>query len=194
MHQQSQLIQPPIYDTIATKSQQSIVGTTTNTLLGNSQTKSTNLSTTASTASAMGKNPFSTYDRNALDYRHLNLMHETNQQQNYHTLAAPPTSSNQQNHLLDFRQQQLNGTKFTNDYGLSTSGSDLRIANNTDLLNLSNSSIANQLLPNASVCGGSQRMHNATGTLTNKESNRNHHSNGRNHIITDTLPGPESCV
>lgn len=179
--QQSKIIPPPIYDS---KPTQSLTGTTSSSLLVNNQTK---------TILSSATNPFSTYERNTLDYRHLNSLHETNNQHNYHTLANHKV---QQNHLLDYRQQ-VNGSKFTNEFGLSTSGSDLRIANN---LNLSNSSIANQLLPNASGGAGLARLQSATlassGTtsLSNKESNRNHHGNNRNHIITDTLPGPESCV
>lgn len=181
--QQPKLIPPPIYDSIATKPTQSLTGTTSSSLLVNNQTK---------TILSSATNPFATYDRNTVDYRHLNSLLETNNQHNYHTLANHHV---QQNHLLDYRQQ-VNGSKFTNEFGLSMSGSDLRIANN---LNLSNSSIANQLLPNTSGGSGVARLQSATlasGTtsLSNKESNRNHHGNNRNHIITDTLPGPESCV
>lgn len=165
-------------------------------LLGNNQAKTILSSST---------NPFSTYDRNTIDYRQLNLNHESNYQQQFHTLstAATTTTNNQQNHLLDFRQQ-TNGAKFTDEFG--------SLAIKSDLLNLSNSSIANQLLPNTSNGpGGSingnvgigitpMRLNSITHTNTinhssiNKESNRNQSSNNRNHIITDTLPGPESCV
>lgn len=190
---QQQLLQPPIYDSIATKPTQSFSGTMSGGMLGNSQAK---------TILSSATNPFSTYDRNTIDYRQLNSNHEPNYQQNFHTLATAPTSNNQQmqqNHLLDFRQQQTNGTKFTDEFG-----ADSRIAINSDLLNLSNSSIANQLLPNTSSGSGgggiaptrlnSTVLANTINSSTIPETNRNHHSNNRNHIITDTLPGPESCV
>lgn len=201
---QQQLLQPPIYDSIATKPTQSFSGTMSGGMLGNNQAK---------TILSSATNPFSTYDRNTIDYRQLNSNHEPNYQQNYQTLSTAPSSNNQQmqqNHLLDFRQP-ANGTKFNDEFG-----SDARIAINSDLLNLSNSSIANQLLPNTSNGSGSSngggtvngnggigiaptRLSSTTNantinSSTNKESNRNHHSNNRNHIITDTLPGPESCV
>lgn len=189
---QKQLLQPPIYDSIATKPTQSLAGTVTSGMHGNNQTK-TILSTST--------NPFATFDRNtAVDYRHFNSNPEPNYSQNYHTLTKAPSSTNhqiQQKHLLDFRQQ-TNATKFTNEFG-SEFGSDHRIATNSDLLNLSNSSIANQLLPNMSGGGVGTLRLNSTACTTanssiNKELNRNHHTNNRNHIITDTLPGPESCV
>lgn len=188
---QQQLLQPPIYDSIATKPTQSFSGTMSGTMLGNNQAKTILSSST---------NPFSSYDRNTIDYRQLNSNHESNYQQQFHTLSTS-TANNQQNHLLDFRQQ-TNGSKFTDEFA------SLNI--NSELLNLSNSSIANQLLPNTSTATGANitgnggigitamRLNSTTHTInhsaTNKESNRNQASNNRNHIITDTLPGPESCV
>lgn len=186
-------MQPPIYDSIATKPTQSIAGTVTS---GNNQAK---------TILSSATNPFATLDRSTVDYRQFNSNNESNYAQNYHTLiTAPPSSSStvseshsfQPKQLLDFRHQ-TNGTKFNDEFGSCT-----RIINGTDPLNLSNSSIANQLLPNTSGGGGGSgggiggvTRHNlgSSVTSTNKELNRNHHSN-RNHIITDTLPGPESCV
>lgn len=109
--------------------------------------------------------------------------------------APPPITSNlQQKHLLDNFRQPTNSTKFTDEFG-----SDMKNANNSELLNLSNSSIANQLLPNTSGGGGGgvpMRLNTLTigNSSTMKEINRNLHSNNRNHIITDSLPGPESCV
>lgn len=193
---QQQLLQPPIYDSIATKPTQSIAGTVTSGMLGNNQTK---------TILSSATNPFSMFDRNAADYRHINSHHETNfSTQNYHTLTKAPLSSSsslssnnhqlQQKHSLDFRQQS-NGTRIANEYD-----TDARIVNHSNHLNLSNSSIANQLLPNMSGGSGigTLRLNSATFTTPNssinKELNRNHHTNNRNHIITDTLPGPESCV
>lgn len=184
-------MQPPIYDSIATKPTQSIAGTVTS---GNNQT-----------ILSSATNPFSTLDRATVQF---NSNHESNYAQNYHPLTIAPSSSStvsdshlfQSKQLLDFRHQ-TNGTKFNDEFNSNTT----RITNNgTDPLNLSNSSIANQLLPNTSGGGGGNgsgsgaTRHNlgstaATISSTNKELNRNHHSN-RNHIITDTLPGPESCV
>lgn len=178
-------MQPPIYDSIATKPTQSVAGTVTS---GNNHAK---------TILSSATNPFSTLDRGTVDYRQFHSNHESNYAQNYHTLATATSSSSnvtdghpfQSKQLLDFRQQ-TNGTKFNDEFGSST-----RITSNgSDPLNLSNSSIANQLLPNAS--GGTRHNLGSTSTTissTNKELNRNQHSN-RNHIITDTLPGPESCV
>lgn len=184
-----QLLQPPVYDSVSTKpTTQSLIGTTTSTIHGNKQAKPLIPSTT---------NPFSTIDRNTLDYR---LINTNKQHQNYHTLATASNNHHiQQNNILDFRQH-VNDTKFSDEFVLSSSASDLRIANNSELLNLSNSSIANQLLPNSSIIGiGSARIHSkpthiTNNTQTNKEINRNYNPNNRNHIITDTLPGPESCV
>lgn len=184
---QQQQLQPPIYDSIATKPTQSVAGTVTS---GTNQAK---------TILSSATNPFSTLDRATVDYRQFNSNHETNYAQNYHTLTHAPSSSStvavadshpfQSKQLLDFRHQ-TNGTKFNDEFGSNT-----RIPKNgTDPLNLSNSSIANQLLPNTS--GGTRHNLGSTATTissTNKELNRNQHSN-RNHIITDTLPGPESCV
>lgn len=181
-HQQ-QLLQPPIYDSIATKPTQSFSGSMSSATIGSNQAKTILSSST---------NPFSTYDRNStVEYRQFNSTHESNYPANYHTLATAQASNMQQKHLLDYRQQ-INGPKFTDDFD-----SDARIVTNSDLLNLSNSSIANQLLPNTS--GGATMRLNSNTLITsnnsiNKETNRNHHSNNRNHIITDTLPGPESCV
>lgn len=189
-------MQPPIYDSISTKPTQS-VGTVTS---GNNQAK---------TILSSATNPFATLDRATVDYRQFNSNHESNYAQNYHTLTIAPTSSStvsdshpfQSKQLLDFRHQ-TSGTKFNDEFGSSTRITTTATNNGTDPLNLSNSSIANQLLPNTNGGGGGGgggvTRHNlvsssATISSTNKELNRNHHSN-RNHIITDSLPGPESCV
>lgn len=183
---QHQMLQPPIYDSIATKPTQSLTGSKTSGTLGNNQAK---------TILSSATNPFSTYDRNAMEHRHLNSNHEPNyHQQNYNKLdKTTPSIANQQKHMLDFRQS--NGTKYGDEFGCFST----RTANNSNLLNLSNSSIANQLLPNASGIGsGITRLNSTSLTIgnstTNKETNRNNHGNSRNQIITDTLPGPESCV
>lgn len=183
-----QQLQPPIYDSVATKPTQSVAGTVTSGLLGNNPAK---------TILSSATNPFTcTYDRSATEYRHCNSNHESNFVQNYHTLATASQPSNnhqlQSKQLLDLKHQ-TGGGKFNGEFD-----TDLRIPNNTDLLNLSNSSIANQLLSNSSGGGGAMRLNSsvlntAPNSSMTKELNRTHHSN-RSHIITDTLPGPESCV
>lgn len=136
-----------------------------------------------------------------LDYRHLDSnINNSNHSQLYqqeNDLSSRALAHNQiQASHIDFRQKP-NGTNMNKEYRLS-SGSDTIPINNTDFVNLSNSSIANQLLSSTNGSGvgfisstlprGNASHHN------NKDSNRNHHNTNRNHIITDTLPGPESCV
>lgn len=186
-----QLLQPPVYESISTKTTtRTLVGTSASTIHGNMQAKTIVLPSAT--------NPFSTIDRNTLDYR---LIDTDKQHQSYHTLGTASSNNHhiQQNNILGLRQH-VNDTKFTDKFVLSSSSSDLRISNNSEQLNLSNSSIANQLLPNSTIIGiGPTRIHSkpthiASNTQSNKEINRNYHPNNRNHIITDTLPGPESCV
>lgn len=127
-----------------------------------------------------GGDQYATFERNTLDYRLMNsnIGHDT--QPNYHTAAHPIP----QNHI-EYRQR--NGTKHNDEYRLSA-GSDL-MANQVDFNSLSNSSIANQLAAQSQTA--TMPRVNST-TISSKDTNRNHSS--RNHIITDTLPGPESCV
>lgn len=185
--------QPPIYDAIATKPTQSLSGIASNTMHSIGREKSAHAAsvtaavgaTTAPSASLPPTNPFSTYDRGAgQDYRYGNTMQPI--KHNYHTLATA-NHHLQQNNLMDCRQASSNHSKYSDDYGLP-------LINNTDLLNLSNSSIANQLLSSSSIVGiGSTRIH----AKAHAENNINMGSNkeiSRNHIITDTIPGPESCV
>lgn len=148
--------------------------------------------------------------KTGLDYRHL----DTNLNNSVHSQLYPhendlSSRSLGHNHIqpshIEYRQKP-NGTNINSEYRLS-SGSDTMPAH-SDFVNLSNSSIANQLLStgggsgggNGSSSGGSVGIMTATlprgGSSvhhSNKE-NRNHHNSNRNHIITDTLPGPESCV
>lgn len=112
-------------------------------------------------------------------------------------MKAPTSSHNQvqQNHVVEYRQK-ANGGKINDEYRLS-SGSDVMLTNNSDYLNLSNSSIANQLLPgtgNANTNNSSVPTRMYATLNSNKEMNRNQSNSNRNHIITDSLPGPESCV
>lgn len=212
-------IQPPIYDSIATKPTQTSLATAQsinggkinimNSTIGqqaftgnNSVLNSAGHAQTilSSAIAACNNRPidYSSYERNTLDYRHLNSNHDSNKH-HFHTMAPPSTHNQvQQNHLVEFRQK-TNGPKLNDEYRLS-SGSDLILTNNTEFLNLSNSSIANQLLPGGNNGGNCSnvpivpsRMHSAT-LNSSKDANRNHHNNNRSHIITDSLPGPESCV
>lgn len=177
--------QPPIYDSITTKPLQPALGQQ---LIGS--------------GSVVGVSPLQTQTlRNTLDHRHLNSNHDANQPVQYHTMSK---TYGQQNHVVNFRQKPNGGTNLINEEHRLSSGSDHFATNNTDFLNLSNSSIANQLL-GTSINGSttlpppssSSRMHTTTmGAIggASKELNRSMHSNNRNHIITDSLPGPESCV
>lgn len=182
---------PPIYDAIATKPTQSLAGIGTNAMHSMGRDKSAHASsaTTAAAATAAeslpSTNPFSTYDRGAgHDYRYANSIQP--KQHSYHTLATT-NHHLQQSNLLDCRQANANHSKYSDDYGLP-------LINNTDLLNLSNSSIANQLLSSSSIVGiGSARIH-ATAFADNHINVSAAKEASRNHIITDTIPGPESCV
>lgn len=219
--QQQQHMQPPIYDSIGTKPTQTMLTTNSNgnknVQIGQAISGGT-MATTSTNTILPTTNPFSAYDLNTLDYRHLNsstqendLHHEppstavttTTTNQQYHT-TANSQQVQQQNQLIDYRQQ-VNVNKFGDDYRLLSStsggGSDLLIANNSNHLNLSNSSIANQLLSNTNsgigISATSTRTYSSTignSNSLNKESKRNHQNSSRNHIITDSLPGPESCV
>lgn len=173
--------QPPIYDSITTKPSQSALGQQ---LIGG--------------GSVVGVSPQQTQTlRNTLDHRHLNSNHDANQPVQYHTMSK---SYGQQNHVVNFRQKPNGGTNLMNEEHRLSSGSDHFATNSSDFLNLSNSSIANQLLGTNNINGSttlpsSSRMHTMGGVGgASKELNRNMHSHNRNHIITDSLPGPESCV
>lgn len=171
--------QPPIYDSITTKPLQPAIGQQ---LIGG--------------GSVVGISPHQTQTlRTTLDHRHLNSNHDANQPVQYHTMSK---TYGQQNHVVNFRQKPNGGPNLMNDEHRLSSGSDHFATNGSDFLNLSNSSIANQLL-GTSINGSttlpsSSRMHTTKMGGTSKELNRNMHSNNRNHIITDSLPGPESCV
>lgn len=177
--------QPPIYDSITTKPLQSAHGQQ---LIGG--------------GSVVSVSPHQTQTlRNTLDHRHLNSNHDANQPVQYHTMSK--SYGQQQNHVINFRPKPNGGTNLMADEHRLSSGSDHFATNSSDFLNLSNSSIANQLL-GTSINGSttlpsSSRMHTTAmggGAIggASKELNRSMHSNNRNHIITDSLPGPESCV
>lgn len=92
----------------------------------------------------------------------------------------------QQNNFIDF-QQKINGTKRLDEHRQS-----LEI---DTAVQLSNSSISNQLfMTNGNSNSGIHLppiKRHTTSTLTK---DRNLQNNNRNHILTDSLPGPESCV
>lgn len=175
--------QPPIYDSITTKPLQSALGQQ---LSGGG-------------GSVVGVSPHQTQTlRNTLDHRHLNSNPDANQPVQYHTMSK---AYGQQNHVVNFRQKPNGATNLMTDEHRLSSGSDHFATNSSDFLNLSNSSIANQLLGTgingSTTLPSSSRMHTATiGGIggAGKELNRSMHTNNRNHIITDSLPGPESCV
>lgn len=182
--------QPPIYDSITTKPLQSALGQQLNAGVG------------GGIGGVIGVSPLQTQTlRNTLDHRHL-TNHDANQPVQYHTMSK---TYGQPNHVVNFRQKSNGGTNLMHDEHRLSSGSDHFATNSSDFLNLSNSSIANQLL-GTSINGtttlpSSSRMHTTTtmggiggGGGGSKELNRSIHNNNRNHIITDSLPGPESCV
>lgn len=180
IHQQP----PPIYDSIATKMGSAAIAPPPS---GAGQFMGNHMNTMMP-----GNNrpvEYASFDRNTLDYRHAKL----NQQLPPQSSTLNPTSY-QQNHV-EMRQHR-NG--ISNDEYRLSAGSDL-IAHGggPDFNNLSNSSIANQLSgmgqmtvvpPPVMPRGNAAIMCNNS----NKDNNRSISS--RNHIITDTLPGPESCV
>lgn len=173
------LPKPSIYDAILTKPSQSLAGTASSVLHSIDPEKKSMESTT---------NPFSTYDRNISDYRYGVNEHGGKKQHNYHTLG----SSNHhilQNNRLDGRHTSGNHLKYnSDDYALP-------LINNTDLLNLSNSSIANQLLSSSSIVGiGSTRIQSTASHIDTNINIGTSKEISRSHIITDTIPGPESCV
>lgn len=174
---------PPIYDSIAPKSK-----------LGSTATLPT-----ASSGQFIGNHAntlhhgshrpveYASFDRNTIDYRHLNQNH---QQQVPAPLSVLNSSYQQQNHV-DLRQHR-NGAGTNDEYRLSA-GSDLMTNGGPDFSSLSNSSIANQLNGmTMTVTAGPPPVMPRTNVANIKDNNRSHSS--RNHIITDSLPGPESCV
>lgn len=127
---------------------------------------------------------YASLDRKTLDFRH---MHQT-------TVGAYHP-----NHV-EFRQPR-NGV--INEEFRSSAGSELMANGGIEFNNLngghSTAGIAQQQQQHMNVMGPTipppvMPRGNASLSSNNisKESNRN--INSRNHIITDTLPGPESCV
>lgn len=105
----------------------------------------------------------------------------------FHMSTLPSTKRfPQQNNFIDF-QQKINGTKRLDEHRESL---EIETA-----VQLSNSSISNQLFmtngnSNSGIYLPPIKRH-TTSTLTK---DRNLQNNNRNHILTDSLPGPESCV
>lgn len=131
---------------------------------------------------------YASFDRNTLDYRHTKLNQQLSPQSSTLNSTSYP-----QNHV-EMRQHR-NG--MCNDEYRLSAGSDLIAHGGSEFNNLSNSSIANQLsgvgtgtvVPPPVMPRGNAAL---TGINNSKDNNRSISS--RNHIITDTLPGPESCV
>lgn len=98
-----------------------------------------------------------------------------------------------QNIAVEFRKKSNRGE--TIDEHRLSSGSDITVAGNCDFVNLSNHSIASRLLlPNSNGSNASKLHPAARRHMATLDRDRSIQNNNRNHIITDSLPGPESCV
>lgn len=143
------------------------------------------LQNTNHTSSTVAHRPeYLSFERNTLDYRLKN---------------SAVNMADLQNSLTDCRSLNRTGTATHNGTNSSSSsksiddyhqhrysGSDF-MANNIDF-SLTNSNQLSSLLPTGR---GTCSTTLTTATLTNNNKNSRQ---SRNHIITDTLPGPESCV
>lgn len=173
---------PPIYDSIAAKLQSSALSPPNIGGGGSSNQFMTNHINPLLQAAVSNNRPveYATIDRKTVDYRHMNA-----------NPLPPPGHSLTLNHV-EMRHHR-NG--MANDEHRLSSGSDLMANGGPGYNNLlNNSSMMNQLHgmngppPPVMPRGNAALISN----ISSKDNNRN--LNSRNHIITDTLPGPESCV
>lgn len=130
---------------------------------------------------------------NATDHHQLIPNLQSSNAQNSNTLPPLPTH----------RPEYLNFERNTLDYRLKNPASDLQ--NNVDLRSKNNGSVCkssdeyNRLSGSDYVTNNDFSLSNSNQMIqmqrvSNSSTMNNKNRQSRNHIITDTLPGPESCV
>lgn len=207
LQQLQQQPQQQIYDSIigtTTKPLTPLQYNNTTTITNNdSINHSTATTTSSSSSSTIAHRPeYLNFERNTLDYRLKNQQPIGDAQNNFTdcrslnravAVAGAHNNCNNSNNsssksIIDdnYHHQQQQHRYSGSDF--MTNNIDFSLTNNSNQLTNNMSS----LLPNVGriVSSTSSMPVSSTATLTNSKNGRQ----SRNHIITDTLPGPESCV
>lgn len=167
---------PPIYDSIATKSilQATALSPPTGDLMCN------HMNTIVNNQPVQ----YASLDRKTIDYRHLNQSPAVSYQQNHMDMRQPRNGIINEEYHSDALTN--GGIEFSHMNGSSVMAGIMQQHQQQQHMNV----MGMTTIPPPVMPRGNATLH-SNNTLS-KDHNRN--LNSRNHIITDTLPGPESCV
>lgn len=177
---------PPIYDSIATKSilQSAALSPPT----GGLNAAPAVSPFMSNHMNAMVNNQpvqYASLDRKTLDFRHMNQPQTTSYQQSHVELRQSRNGVINEEYRLSAGSELLpNGGMEFNNLNSSNSMAAITQQQKQQQMNVMGPTIPPPVMPRGNVTLHSNNI--------SKENNRN--INSRNHILTDTLPGPESCV
>lgn len=135
---------------------------------------------------------FLDFESNSLDYRILNNANQTTNNVHDNIKMRSKASNHNKQQQQQSHEYRHSGSDFTSNGPTIMSSAASACASASNHISTANN--CNSTSTNGPNEYSPLSDHNASSTLTRGSATLNKFRNSRNHIITDTIPGPESCV